>query len=134
MIQEDRTLLIKDLCARLPYGVKCVALLKQLDGSLKSVSGSFKGYNGWAMVGTNMVDINTVVPYLRPLSSITEKEKKELGNYAAAIMIASQDKNPLFQLTREAFLGDFFNEHHFDYRGLIEKKLAFEAPEGMYKF
>jgi hypothetical protein len=27
---------------------------------------------------------------------------------------------------------DWLNAHHFDYRGLIEKGLAIEAPEGMY--
>jgi hypothetical protein len=33
--------------------------------------------------------------------------------------------------TLETF--DWLNAHHFDYRGLIEKGLALEAPEGMYK-
>ena len=37
MIQEDKSLLLKDLCARLPYGVKCNAFLKEIDGSLKSI-------------------------------------------------------------------------------------------------
>ena len=123
--KEEKELLIKDLCARLPYGVKCVALLKQLDGSLKSVSGKFKGYNCWAMVGTNMVDINTVVPYLRPMSSMTEEEENEYKDTCVKI-------NGLNSETSLTF--DWLNAHHFDYRDLIEKGLALEAPEGMYKF
>lgn len=133
MTQKEKQLLLKDICARLPYGVKCNALLKQIDGSLKSIFGTFKGYNEWASIGNNLVDIETVKPYLRPLSSMTKEEEKELDNYVAAIMFASQNKNPLFQLTREAFLGDFFNKRHFDYRGLIEEGLALEASEDMYK-
>ena len=30
-------------------------------------------------------------------------------------------------------ISDWLNAHHLDYRGLIEKGLALEAPEGIYK-
>ena len=67
MTQEEKELLLKDLSARLTYGVKCNAILKQIDGSLKSIFGTFKGYNGWATVGNNLVDIETVKPYYRQM-------------------------------------------------------------------
>ena len=55
-------------------------------------------------------------PYLRPMYSMTEEEKKELSNYENSV-----------QRT------DFFYSHHIDCRFMIEKGLALEAPEGMYK-
>lgn len=126
MNQKDKELLLKDLCARLPYGVKCNALLKQIDRSLKSTFGTFKGYNnGYATVGQNLVDIETVRPYLRPMSSMTEEEIKEykhlINRYASS--------NPDSAIN----MINWLNTHHFDYRGLIEKGLAIEAPKGMYK-
>ena len=56
-----------------------------------------------------------IKPYLRPMSSMTEEERKELSYY----------ENPV-QIT------DFYYSHHIDCRFIIEKGLALEAPEGMY--
>ena len=129
MTNEEKQLLLIDLCARSPFGVKCNAFLKQIDGSFKSVFGTFKGYNGWATVGNNLVDIETVKPYLRPMSSMTEEEEKEfwkvVDNYGS-------DSNAFdgFEL---GDVVDWLNKHHFDFRGLIKKGLALEATEGMYK-
>jgi len=122
MTREEKQLLLKDLCTRLPYGVKCNAVLKQIDGSLKSIFGTFKGYNGWATVNYDLVDIETVRPYLRPFSSMTEEEENEYR--------ALNCYEGLFPRNEEAI--DYVLEHHFDYRGLIEKGLAFEAQERMY--
>ena len=128
MTQEDRELLLKDLCARLPYGVKIYTKDGKNDTSfilkISDLNWIFKDnridemyeYDGWK-------------PYLRPMSSMTKEEKKELGNFATASMFASQNKDPLAQLTREALLGDFFNKHHFDYRGLIPMGLALEVTK-----
>ena len=128
MTQEDRELLLKDLSGRLPYGVRCNALLKQIDGSLKSIFGTFKGYNGWASIGSDLVDIETVRPYLRPMSDMTEEEEKEyLGidnrSYSCPIDYAHVPASERI---------DWLNAHHFDYHGLIPKGLAIEAPDGMY--
>ena len=101
----------------LPYGVKCNALLKRIDGSLKSIFGILKGYNGYASIGNNLVDIETVKPYLRSMSSMTKEEKNDYIN--------------TFTVMWDAV--DWLNAHHFDYCGLIPMGLAFEAPEGMYK-
>lgn len=144
MTKEEKHLLLIDLSARISYGVKCNAILKQIDGSLKSVFGTFKGYNGWATVGNNLVDIETVRPYLRPLSSMTEEEKKEynkqvdidLGRTAEEIkeQLEAGTLHPENKFTPLYCHIDWLNAHHFDYRGLIPIGLAIEAPEGMYKF
>ncbi len=141
MTLEERQMLLADIYARVPYGVNCSGILKQMDGSLKRVFGTFKGwYIGWATIGNNLVDIKTVRPYLRPMSSMTEEEKKELrklcdedlSKYAKFILDGhglSHDGLYMFYPLRQL---DFLNSHHFDYRGLIEKGLALEAPAGMY--
>jgi len=136
MTEEEKRLLLIDLCARLPFRVKCNAFLKQIDGSFKSVFGTFKGYNGWAAVGNNLVDIETVKPYLRPMSSMTEEEKEEFEN-----LVFKYDFGDIqFPVENTIMYWDSFEEvlnylisHHFDFRGLIEKGLAFEAPKDMYK-
>ena len=141
MIQEYKELILKDLCARLPYGVKCNALLKQIDGSLKSVFGTFKGYNnGLATVGNNLVDIETVTPYLRPMSSMTEEEFVEYYNIKYN-NVTYRDKWKRIDVGKYHNVGiipideylDWLNAHYFDYRGLIEKGIAIEAPKDMYK-
>ena len=133
MTQEEKQLLLKDLCGRLPYGVKVRYRdsILELDYSLYASDGTI-AFEKYPMIYF-MDKIEIIKPYLRPLNSMTEDEKKELGNFVAAEMFASQNKGPLFQLTRKALFADFFNKRHIDYRGLIEKGLALEAPEGMYK-
>jgi hypothetical protein len=119
MTQEDKELLLKDLCARLPYRV--VINCTEEDDERTN-------FNCF-LVPDIIRDIKSetaywvVKPYLRPLSSMTEEEK--------------EDYNSKFEgrdFSWEIYYGstDWLNEHHFDYRGLIEKGLALEAPEGIY--
>ena len=112
MTQEDKELLLKDLCARLPYGV----IIEGLNGPVK-----LSDYY-------SRIDITKArlyKPYLRPMSSMT---KEEVIEYLSAC-----DKDYKDSLTTPRHSGaDWLNAHHFDYRGLIEKGLALEAPEGMY--
>ena len=132
MTTEEKELLLKDLCARLPYGVKCNALLKQIDGSLKSIFGTFKGYNnGYATVGQNLVDIETVRPYLRPLSSMTDEEEKEFGKIFELELkaIEAPEGHTIVSAASSTFEIDFYNKYHFDYRGLIERGLAIAVTE-----
>lgn len=138
MKQEDKDLLLRDLCARLPYGVKCQAH----NGTLICVNAN----NGIAVVqtdrGARQVLIENLKPYIRPLLSMTEKEKKELSarwlwarcldNINLAYLCDSA-KDYVACSSGEYFeLQDWLNAHHFDYRGLIGKGLALEAPKGMY--
>ena len=72
-------------------------------------------------------DLNSVIfkPYLFHLSSMTEEQKKEY-QYITERWI----NDPAYSISNSI---DWLNKHHFDYRGLIEKGLALEAPEEMYK-
>lgn len=137
MTQKEKQLIIEDLCARLPYWPN--VLTKDNDkGHIIGVDDTENGVFVIHIIEdgdsyTCDESIENFKPYLRPMSSMTKEEENELGNFVAAIMFASQSKNPFFQLTREALLGVFFNKHHIDYRELIPMGLALEAPEGMYK-
>lgn len=121
MTQEDKQLLLRDLCARLPYGVIMTNIeLPQTHYPLTC------GDLHDAMFDDDWDD----VPYLRPMSSMTEEEEKEICQFM-------KDYNLLPGLNKAAvFCGeitDWLNKKMFDYRGLIPKGLAIEAPEGMYK-
>ena len=126
MTQKDKELLLKDLCARLPYGVKGlhrgqVHELFTIDGrEVNSACIQVDGYDAW-------FSVDTFKPYLRPMSSMTKEEEDEY-------MIARQKDiaEAYIHATPQNAI-DWLNAHHFDYRGLIEKGLALEAPEGMYK-
>ena len=116
MTQEEQQLLLKDLCARLPYGVK-INVNGEEDTLLELGVDT-----GWVNAS---YDIEDIKPYLRPISSMTEDEKEE---YDKLFTIHSQGET----YCENWEWIDFMNSHHFDYRGLIEKGLALEAPEGMY--
>ena len=124
MTQEEKQLLLKDLCARLPYGINV-----HHRGSIEEISeispeGEFKNrrYDAW-------FGIETCKPYLRPMSSMTGAEVLEYISLKENI-IAIDDITYYFE-TYESI--DWLNKHHFDYRGLIEKGLALKALEGMYE-
>ena len=139
MTQEDKNILLKDLCARLPYGVKIhyhyyrKPIVKDEDRDLDFSDVESLKYNieyvedGWCEISWK--------PYLRPMSSMTEEECKELGDLPATFEgIGEVIPNvPYYiEVTRPEQI-DWLNENHFDYRGLISMGLALEAPEGMYK-
>lgn len=115
MRQEEKELLLRNLCSRLPYGV----IVKDRNGEHVLTPGN-----------TEFTDLFSgkcnIKPYLRPLSSMTEKEEIEYQN------IVQNDGNWVNLLSQN--LMEFFNRYHFDYCGLIPMGLALEAPEGMYVF
>ena len=155
MTQEDKELFLKDLCPRLPWGVQIFvesdkytqATLLGVD--IKRFSVVFGG-NNWSSTsnieGQHTEQYKQIVkPYLRPMSSMTDEEKKELEDICT--MYNSEPTSSYEHFGIEVFhisrygtnfetdytVIDWLNAHHFDYRGLIEKGLALEAPEGMYK-
>lgn len=144
MTQEEKQLLLKDLCGRLLYGVIVEATYKDEEG-WKTEDRKFKGLydDGQVYVDAVYTNIENVKPYLRSISSITEEEKKELFEAIDKdmnLLEETLDKEPLFTYHNNRYMGnpihyelDFLISHHFDYRGLIPKGLALEAPEGMYK-
>ena len=137
MTQEQKELLLKDLCARLPYGVLCDRLGKshKLLSIVPDKKYCLELYNG--EYASSFFTIDDVKPYLRPMSSMTEDELKkahELGiflTYIGDVILYDGIDDVGAKEQLEAI--DWLNEHHFDYRRLIEKGLALEAPEGMYK-
>ena len=138
MTQEEKQLLIKDLCARIPYGLFC----QTEDGKGKLISvecstGEDLVYVDFGYPEAKEYDLNegdSIKPYLRPMSSMTEEEKIELCtiSYAPDEMKTIDEKLYVIK-TNAKYAADFYNEHHFDYRGLIPMGLALEAKEGMYK-
>ena len=125
----DKELLLKDLCARLPYGVKI-----QINDKIETVEG-INILDNIVEFGTYMAcDIEDVKPYLFPMSSMTEEQQNEFDRtYANDMQVVSDNlKNRLDGQPYEMNLGhyrhiDWCNTHHFDYRGLIEKGLALDA-------
>ena len=125
MTQEEKYLVLRDLFPRVPYAVKC-----QFD---LSVSGN-KVYK--TIVFDNELDDlhvywikeGLIKPYLRPMSSMTEEEEARYNLIQGMGHWTIDDG----KLSDYADAIDWLNEHHFDYRRLIEKGLALEAPKDMY--
>lgn len=123
MTQEDQEILLIDLSARLPYGTKVRAFIGE-KGENDEILGCVHIFNIYA---------HNCKPYLRPMSSMTEEEYEQyrkFSYYGAAGYRNNDYKEMVATPSFEKM--DFLNAHHFDYRGLIEKGLAIEAPEGMY--
>lgn len=126
MTQEEKQLIIRDLCTKLPHGVKVEVCIK--DKNIKSVD-----CVKYDTVGTyiRLMDDEkfSIKPYLRPLSSMTEEERKEYELLANHCIVTSIG----FIHLEAAPLIDWLDMNKFDYRGLIPKGLALEATEGMYE-
>lgn len=160
MTQEEKQLLFKELCTRLPYGIKvhyqeeiCSIDCICSDGRILLID---KYGIQLPNIGDSLFeDIDKIKPYLRPISSMTEEEKKELlriivgkkaVKYFQVLSDGSIDNTDSkhqdlhkFSMHYINFSGstttsyiDWLNAHHFDYRGLIEKGLAIEATTNMY--
>ena len=136
VLREEKDLLLRDLYARLPYNIK----VRYRNGNAFTLTSYHIDGMICALSSGNFVHKNFVIyPYLRPLSSITDEEKQELYSWGDYEMISwiSDEEICLKDLTLSyellTKLIDWLNEHHFDYRGLIGKGLALEAPTGMYK-
>ena len=132
MTPEEKQILIQDLCARLPYGVICktsVGDYKLLGIDDKCTHIDTPVYDD----GDGYFDLEyeEVKPYLRPMSSMTEEEKENYYNLCTKVWDVHIDDYWYYDNYKSY---DWLNAHHFDYRGLIEKGLALEAPEGMYDF
>ena len=123
MAQEDKELLLKDLCARLPYGVVIQYHTDYDWAPVKMHNTSAYG------LFNDSYRLGNCKPYLRPMSSMTEEEREEYCSFSLGGDWASNR-----YMTVPAFkVLDWLNAHHFDYRGLIEEGLALEAPKDMYK-
>lgn len=111
MTQEQKDILLKDLCARLPYGVKgrvfrCDCNNRECE-FVATING--KLYDRFAVAQESWFDNVTIKPYLFPLSDMVKEVIIVEGNRHIATNI------------------DWLNANHLDYRGLIEKGLAIDA-------
>lgn len=124
MTQEEKQLLLKDLCVRLPYKTKVRkhCLYRETDGSVKE-----KESDGVLEINDFYYAIWENKPYLRPMSSMTEEEQEEYNKWHEEL------EEGRVKDWKYAEYNDWLNAHHFDYRELIPMGLALEAPEGMYK-
>lgn len=134
MTQEEEDILLKDLSTRLPYGVK-VQLSTNEVGILHQIAkGTCTIFIKNRITPPDFFDvsINDIKPYLFPSSSITKDQMIELSNISNAIYIYPSDAEIVVSRARENLLQfvpvfDWLNKNHFDYRGLISKKLAIDA-------
>ena len=128
---KNKELLLKDLSARLLYGVKV-----QINSDVKKVAGVKNGFVVTKERGlySNSIEYITRIeccrPYLRSISSMTEEEMEELLNIDKKRGIYSS-RHLTWHIDGE--ITDWLNKKMFDWRGLIPMNLALEAPEGMYK-
>lgn len=139
-------LLLQDLCGRLLYKVKIQHVsepdtqyeLYSLNlNSLEILFWNYKGKNLRIGDCGKLIRFGNIryKPYLRPMSSMTKEEIKEYRKTQNKIAIQwdeySQPIGYTYVDTYKTF--DWLNRKMFDYRGLIEKGLAIEAPKGMYE-
>ena len=133
MRNEEKSLLLKDLCARLPYGVQCKynrifpigweVSDPSTDGTLQSIEIETSGSINVKIDG-RLHGLSDFKPYLRPMSSMTEEERNEYENFI------TNEKDDQLRFCNESV---FYNRHHLDYWGLIPMGLALPATEDMYK-
>ena len=139
MTQEQKNLLLRDLCARLPYFTK--VQIKNEIVVLDSICDD-DGYH-FNFIGDDRegVNIENIKPYLFPLSSMTDEQFVELKVFADLIyesdtleLVEWNDNYKTLEFWLEEVpsycvikVFDWLNKNHFDYRGLIEKGLAIDA-------
>ena len=152
--EEKKELLLKDICGRLPYGVKVwykyeTWISKKFATSIRladekiALSSKFNKEGDWFPI--EEAGEILIKPYLRPISSMTEEEKEELRDTYDWVYSEypfddeDEDEDDLrnvedvgghYEPSVETY--DWYNRKGFDYRGLIPKGLALEAKEGMY--
>ena len=117
MLQEYKEVLLKDLCARLPYGVKFLreSWNYEWDQELSVIEVLEDIDKDGYINNTKVYNVEDIKPYLFPLSSMTEEQEKEW------LYTLSSD----YHITYDTV--DWLNKNHFDYRGLIPMGLAIAA-------
>ena len=121
MTQEDKELLLKDLCARLLYGV--IVETPKGKGHLCDINLTIFGYEFGVNVNPTIRDnfsISYIKPYLFPLSSMTEEQYDEYTNMGYSVTERGWSMADYHQI-------DWLTKNHFDYRGLIPMDLALDA-------
>ena len=136
MTQEEKELLLKDLSARLPYGVK-IELTWWVMGEGTCINTTLEPDHIEQLLNDEYGDTE-IKPYLRPLSSMTEEEFDDMFNklYSAQEEFFRNCSNTDTIgkiIANDSVRYDYLNKKMFDYRGLIPKGLAIEVTEGIYE-
>lgn len=121
MTTEEKELLLKDLSARLPYGVRCNIDCPAFIASQICV-GLHAKRKTIVTIYDNECDVEYAKPYLFPLSSMTEEQEESYRSKCEVII--TEDDNIYLDTVRSI---DWLNKNHFDYRGLIGRGLAIDA-------
>ena len=126
MKQEEKELLLKDLCARLPYKTyvkttKGIGYVYAINTSQLVELSVANNSEYWSEV----FNIDDIKPYLRPMSSMTEEETIEFINLTDSIIKFVNKHYAVLSLQQI----DWLNAHHFDYQELIPKGLAIEVTK-----
>lgn len=127
MTQEDKDLLLKDISARLPYGVKMnhVADKSVCPSTLIGVTKDMITLQGEG--GCCTANVEEYKPYLFPIFSMTKKQEKQYADIL--VLCGTIGYSQMMGMTVE----DWFNKNHLDYRGLIPRGLAIDATgKGVY--
>jgi len=134
MTQEEKQELIVSLCSMLAYGVMVRTSVSAKPLTCEILSNIIEGKNNFI-----------ILPYLRPMESMTLEEFQGLrskcphANFNQTnvpdwiVGISGSDYGRISRVDEISKFIDWLNSHHFDYRGLIPRGLAIEAPEGMYE-
>lgn len=122
MTREDKKLLLKDLCVRLPYGIKFLreSWNYEWDQELSVIEVLEDIDKDGYINNTKVYDVGDIKPYLFPMPSMTEEQSKVYHELINGMFGTSA-------LINFEVLTDFFNANHLDYRGLIKKGLAIDA-------
>ena len=137
MTQEDKELLLKDICSRLPYHIRVKVWLK--DGTTEE--GALDLEHNYGDVLKDAFYYNEIVkikPYLFPMSSMTDEQSHKFycgfveneidyNDFKKYYFDSCSWDKVLTLISDCSDIIDWFNENHFDYRGLIEKGLAIDA-------
>ena len=129
MTQSEKDLLLKDLSARLPYGVKGEKYTIRMDGEVVPLA-NIEIVSPKDIITLDECSGYTIKPYLFPLSSMTEEQKNDcpINETNLNIMKSNIGYGIIEMPWRLSYLFvDWCNKNHFDYRGLIPMGLAIDA-------
>ena len=130
MTQEEKDLLIKDLSARLPYGVKGRVTSSDSNNRVCEFVATIDGklYDRFAEFQDSWYDNVTIKQYLFPMSSMTEEQKEEFNSYFASVpYYGDNEQEHVIPYYFVELLMEFFHKNHIDNNGLIPKGLANDA-------
>ena len=130
MTQEEKDLLLKDLCARLPYGVKLKITLYEDMNEVDGIGTVYQlnSQSVWVLEDENERCIEYNKPYLFPMSNMTEEQKREYDKIIyRSIELHHREYSDIVEIDLFDNLQEFYHKNHFDYRGLIPMGLANDA-------